>query len=302
MQDPYKSLGVARAATPDEIKNAYRALAKKFHPDLNPGNKEAEHKFKDINAAYEILGTPENRAKFDRGEWGMDEGTGTGAGGGQRRRAGPFYRDTQGSRYSYDFGEGFDESVFESLFGGRGKAGRDGFRVPGQDEAYRMEISLREAVLGGEREIQLPSGKRLAVRIPKGVFSGQKLRFTGQGGTGLGGGPPGDVYVELLLQADPRFALEGSALLHELSVPLDIAVLGGELPVPTPEGQVSLRIPPHSSSGRRLRIPGKGVFRKGDGARGDLLVVIRVALPDPMDAGLEQAVRDWKARREGRSP
>lgn len=307
MKDPYETLGVKKTSSADEIKNAYRNLAKKLHPDLNPGNKEAEHKFKDINAAYEILGTPENKAKFDRGEWGQAEGAP--GGGGQRRHNGPFYRDAPGGERYYDFGGGgggpggfgggFDETIFENLFrgGGGARRGAGGFQMPGNDETYRLEIDARDAVLGSERELQLPSGKRLSVKIPKGVVEGQKLRFAGQGGPGMGGGPNGDVYVELVLRADDRFHVEGASLVHDLPVPLDVAMLGGELPVPTPEGHVSLKIPPHSSSGRKLRIPGKGLFAKG-GKRGDLIVNVRVTLPEQPDPDLVAAVHAWKEKKD----
>jgi DnaJ-class molecular chaperone len=303
MQDPYATLGVKKTATADDIKNAYRGLAKKFHPDLNPGNKEAEHKFKDINAANEILSTKENRAKFDRGEWGQAEGAASSGGSGHRRHGGPFYRDTQGGERYQDFSGnagGFDESIFENLFrGGGSRRGASGFPMPGEDEAYRLEVEARDTIIGAERELQLPGGKRLSVKIPKGVVEGQKLRFAGQGGPGIGGGPNGDVYVEIALKVDDRFRAEGANLLHELSLPLDVAVLGGEIPVPTPEGQVSLKIPPYSSSGRRLRVPGKGLFAKG-GKRGDLLVSLSVELPDPMDPDLEAAIRAWRDKK-GRS-
>lgn len=285
MKDPYQTLGVSKSATAEEIKNAYRGLAKKFHPDLNPGNKTAEAQFKDISAAYEILGSPENRAKFDRGEWDM-QGAGAGAG---ASRGGPFYREAHrggGGRYHFDFGAGgFDESMFEELFGG----GARGPRRP-RDETYQMEVELRDAILGAEREIHLPSGKRLSVKIPHGSRSGQKLRFSGQGAGGV------DVFVELRVKEDPRFHLEGDTLVYSLNVPLAGAVLGREIPVPIPEGQVMLKIPPGSSSGRRFRIPGKGMPAKG--ARGDLIVEIRIALPETRDPQLEEAIRAWSEKKE----
>jgi DnaJ-class molecular chaperone len=185
-------LGLSQSATQDDIKNAYRKLAKKYHPDLNPGNKEAEAKFKEANQAYEMLGTPEQRAKYDRGE--MNEGPfgpqGAGAGQGFEGfgRRGPFYYETQSGpsdgRYSQffagDFGAGSEEDLFSSLFGGR----RARKPTKGEDTHYAMEIDFREAVLGGEREIQLPSGKRLRVKIPAGIETGKRLRFAGQGEAG----------------------------------------------------------------------------------------------------------------------
>lgn len=290
VHEPYKILGVSEKATADEIKNAYRALAKKFHPDLNPGDKTAEHKFKEVNAAYEILGDAEKRAQFDRGEWGDDHSA-------HRRHGGPFYRDTQGgAQYARGTSPGFDESIFENLFrGGARQRSAGGFSMPGEDEQYRLDLSLREAIEGGLRELQLPSGKRLSVKIPSGVFAGQRLRFAGQGGPGFGGGPAGDVYVELRLAPDERFVLEGASLRHDLSVPFDVALLGGEMNVPTPEGQVRLTVPPRTSSGRRLRVPGKGVFARG-GKRGDLLVQVMVSVPAQPDENLEAAVRAWRER------
>lgn len=285
--DPYKTLGVAKGDSQDEIKNAYRKLAKKFHPDLNPGNKEAEKRFKDIAAAYEIVGTPENRAKFDRGEWEGQESAGpTG------RRSGPFYRQAQqgaGGRYDFNF-EDLDPSMFEQMFGGRQGA------AAGRDELYQLEIDLRDSINGVEKEITLPSGKRLQVKIPKGIASGARLRFSGQGAPGLRGGPPGDVYVEILLREDPRFHREGKNLQFDLAVDLATAVLGGEARVPTPEGEVMLKVPKNSSSGRKIRIPGKGIFEKGDKARGDLVVQLRLVLPENIDEEFQQAVRSWRDR------
>lgn len=288
MKDPYQTLGVKKGDSADDIKNAYRKLAKKFHPDLNPGNKAAEHQFKEINSAYEILGDPKNREKFDKGEWDTGEQAGPPPGGGANRRSGPFYHQARGGG-RYDF-SGFDESMFEDLFGGQGFGGR---RAP-MHETYKMEIELRDSLLGAEREIHLPSGKRLSIKIPRGARTGQKLRFTGQGEGGV------DVYVELQVKADPRFTAEGNSLVYFLGVPLEVAVLGGELPVPTPEGQVSLKIPPGSSSGRRMRIPGKGQFGKGENVRGDLMVEIRVLLPEGRDPALEAAILSWKEKREAR--
>jgi DnaJ-class molecular chaperone len=294
--DPYKTLGVSTSASRDEIRNAYRALAKKFHPDLNPKDKAAEQKFKEINAAYEILGDPANRAKFDRGEWDT-EAAGAGP---HRRHEGPFYRETRGrgagARYASDFAHGFDEDIFADLF--RGRAGSEGITMPGADEHYRLELGLKEAVEGGERELQLPSGKRLAVKIPKGVVAGQKLRFAGQGGPGLGGGPAGDIFVELAIAPDERFQVDGSSLVHELTVPLEVALLGGAVEVPTPEGQIQLKVPAHTGGGRRLRVPGKGLPVRG-GKRGDLFVKVQIGLPN--DPSLDEAVRAWRDGGEGRA-
>ena len=227
-KSPYETLGVASSASQDEIKNAYRKLAKRFHPDLNPGSKEAEKHFKEINSAYEMIGTPEQKAKYDRGEFNeaMSEG-GPGPGYGGRRK-GPFYRETQqgGGRYTYSFGGGgggVDDDILSSIFGKMGGA-RGGFEgsvdIPGQDETYEMRIDFREAILGAEREITLPSGKRLRVKIPAGVEDGAKLRFAGQGGPGKGRGSPGDVYLQLRVQPSETFKRSGSDLETELPISL----------------------------------------------------------------------------------
>ena len=316
--DPYQVLGVAKTASQDEIKDAYRKLAKKLHPDLNPGNKNAEKKFKEVSVAYDRIGTPENRAKQDRGEF--DEVPPWGPGAGAQHRQGPFYYRTQGQgfdqdaqqgRYHFNFGGGgaggggdFDEDLFEQLFGAsagrargaRGGARRGDFKFPGEDTLYSMQVDLKDATLGAEREITLPSGKRLAVKIPSGVTSGTKLRFAGQGELSASGGPPGDAYVEIQVRDDPRFKRQGDELVLEQAVSLTQAVFGGEVRVPTLEGAVLLKIPPRSNSGTRLRIPRKGVYNRASASRGDEIVVLRIVLPDRIDPELEEALRQWQAR------
>ena len=278
-KNPYELLGVASSATQEEIKNAYRNLAKKLHPDLNPGNKSAEKKFKEINAAYELVGTPENRAKFDRGE--LDKA--------REQRQGPFYRETQceGGRYSQSFGE-MDDEFLRSIFGRM----RD---APGQDTLYRMDVDFKDAVLGAEHEITLPSGRRLRVKIPGGVDSGAKLRFAGLGSPGSGKAPPGDAYVELTVKPSSVFKREGRDLSTELPISFDEAILGAEVKVPTIDGSVLLKIPPGVSSGARLRVTGKGVTV--DGQRGDQFVVLKIMVPPGVDADLKQALESWNKRR-----
>jgi DnaJ-class molecular chaperone len=295
IKDPYQILGVARTASQDEIKNAYRDLAKRHHPDLNPGRKDAERMFKDISAAYELVGTPEKRARFDRGE------AAAAAAAAAARRGGPWYHPTQAgggeARYSSSFGaEGFDEELLRSIFGGGAGGGRRaaGPRA-GRDQLYRMDLELRDAALGGEREITLPGGRRLAVKIPAGVTDGMRLRFAGQGDPGAGGGPAGDAYVELHVRPDPRFRRSGDDIELELPISLPEAVLGGEARVPTLEGEVALRIPRHSNTGRRLRLAGKGVFSRATGRRGDQLVILKVVLPERVDPELEELVGKWAA-------
>ena len=294
---PYEILGVASSASQDEIKNAYRNLAKKLHPDLNPGNKDAEKKFKEINAAYELIGTPESRAKFDRGE--LDEAQGPSGAGRGRPGQGPFYHETQrdGGRYSQSFG-GMDDDLLRSIFGRMGGHGGEGSEFsgdfPGQDTLYRMDVDFKDAILGAEREITLPSGKRLRVKIPRGVDSGAKLRFAGLGAPGSGKAPPGDAYVELNVKPSALFRRDGRDLEVELPISFAEAVLGAEVKVPTIDGSVLLKIKPGVSSGTRLRVAGKGV-PMGD-KRGDQFVVLKILVPTSVDADLKQAMESWNKR------
>lgn len=281
---PYEILGVSSGASPDEIKNAYRNLAKKHHPDLNPGSKDAETRFKEINAAYELVGAPEARAKFDRGETEDPPDGGPTS----RPRQGPFYHQTQrgGGRYSQQF-SGMDEDILSSIFS-QG--------MPGRDELYQMEIDFADSVLGAEREIALPSGKKLRVRIPAGVESGTKLRFAGQGAKGGGEAPAGDAYVQLNVKPSPTFRRHGKDLEVDLPISLSEAVLGGQVRVPTIDGAVLLTIPANVSSGQRLRIPGKGVPSRGGGSRGDEYVLLKVIVPKVIDPEFKSAVEAWSKR------
>jgi DnaJ-class molecular chaperone len=292
--NPYDVLGVSKTASQDEIKTAYRKLARKYHPDFNPGKKEAESKFKDLSQAYELIGTPEARKKYDegppQGAHSWQDFAGRGA------NQGPFYystQDTPGARYSQSFN--FDSDLFESLFnqahsGGRPR-GHGNFRGGsdfGEDpfgaaeENYQMEIDLREAVLGGEREINLPTGRKLRVKIPPGVNEGSKLRFAakekGQN----------DVYVELKIRPDPAFTRNGDDVEIEVPVSLQEAVLGGEIQVPTLDGSVLLKIPKGVNSGTKLRVRGKGVPK-----RGDQFVRLKIVLPSEIDSQLEDAIKNW---------
>ncbi|HEX4922529.1 MAG TPA: J domain-containing protein [Bdellovibrionales bacterium] len=300
--NPYETLGVSKTASQDEIKAAYRKLAKKYHPDFNPGNKEAESKFKTINQAYELVGTPEARKKFDEGpkvDWEQFARE-QGAGGGR-----PYYYSTQGpgARYSYQFGGGGDggfglddellRNLFEQAQGFRGRGGNAGSFRGGSDfnedpfgaaqpEQYLMEIELRDAVLGGEREITLPSGRKLRVKIPAGVNDGQKLRFAAKEPN------QNDVYVELRVRPNEQFKRSGDDVETTLSISVPEAILGAEVPVPTLDGSVLLKIPKGVRTGTKLRVRGKGVPN-----RGDQLVTLNVVLPKAPDPKLEELARAW---------
>lgn len=286
MNDPYEALEVNKKASQEEIKKVYRRLAKKYHPDFNPGNKEAEKKFKTIQHAFDLIGTPEARAKWDKGE--TDEQMQTKYEESQKRgREKPFYYNTQdtGGRYSYSFGEDLGgEDFFESLFGGRGRT-QEGKRRR-KDEIYQMEVDFKEAAIGGEKVINLPSGKTLKVKIPAGIEEGMKLKFKDIGENG-------DVYVEIKVR--PMAGLKRSGLDIETEVPISFfeALLGGDIQVPTVEGPVMLKVPPGVSTGTRLRIRGKGA---GSGeSRGHQLVVLKIIMPKNVPPELSEEVKKLRS-------
>lgn len=294
--DPYQTLGVKKDATPEQIRAAYRKLAKKLHPDLNPGDKRAEEKFKELNAANDLLSDPEKRGKFDRGE--IDA---TGAEKPQQRyyrdyanaggpETGP-YRNASGFA---DFGDTSD--VFADLFGGGrpGTGGHGNFRMRGSDVHYRLEVDFLDAVNGATRQVTLADGKPIDVAIPAGMRDGQALRLKGKGEPGLGGAEPGDALIEIGVRPHRFFVRDGDDIRLDLPVSLRESVLGGKVPVPTPTGPVMATVPKWSSSGKVLRLKGRGVPRRG-GEKGDLYVTLRIVLPEAPDAALERAIADWEA-------
>ena len=293
MKNPYEVLGVKSDATQDEIKLAYRKLAKKHHPDLNPGSKTNEDRFKEISAAYELVGTPEQRAKFDNGDF---DDLNEQAAKQQRRPRGQYYTHTQGAdhaRYSQAF-EGMDDDFLSSIFGSA-RGGRASFSIPGEDLTFQMEIDFIESVMGAEKKFTLPNGKTLQSKIPAGITTGQKLRFQGQGAPGRGGAPSGDLYLEIIVKSSDQFKRVDKNIESTVPVNLAQALLGGELPVQTVDGNVLLKIPPHSNTGTRLRIRGKGVSSP-KGIRGDHIVELKVMLPEQPDPELDQFVKEWSSR------
>jgi DnaJ-class molecular chaperone len=300
--DPYTVLGVTKDASQDDIQKAYRKLAKKLHPDLNPGNKQAEEQFKEITAAYDLLGDADKRARFDRGE--ID------ASGAERPRQ-RYYRDfaEDGGETRYYTGDaGFEDlagrdDIFAEIFGRAGRGGGAGagagggrtFRMRGADAHYRLEIDFLDAVNGASKEIQLPDGAALKVTIPPGTRDGQILRLRGKGGPGIGGGAEGDALIEIAVAAHPIFTRKGDDIHLEQPIPLAEAVLGGKVQVPTPTGAVTATVPKWSNTGRVLRLKGRGVSRR-DGTRGDQYVTLKVMLPQTPDPELEQLIAEWNAR------
>lgn len=292
--DPYKELGVSRGASADEIKKAFRKLAKELHPDKNPGNTVADERFKRITAAFDLLGDKDKRAKFDRGEIDADG----------REQFRGFAGGARGGPGGNPFGQGgarpqgFENIDLDELFGGMfgggarpGGARAGGFASRGQDIKATLEISLEDSISGATRRIQFSDGRMLDVAIPKGASDGQTIRLKGQGAPGRGG-PAGDALIELKVAKHPAFTRDGADLMMDQPVALYDAVLGGKVPVRTPEGTVSMTIPAGSSSGKVLRLKGRGAF--ADGKRGDLLAKLMITLPEDSSelTKLAQAVRD----------
>jgi DnaJ-class molecular chaperone len=290
-RDPYEILGVKRDASQNDIRSAYRRRAKKLHPDLNPGNKQAERDFKDLSAAYEILRDEDKRRRFDSGE--IDS---TGAEQPERRYYRDFAEAGKGGAYenSGGFAESGDADIFAEFFSRRG---RRGFRMAGADVRYSMEIDFLEAVNGGTRQVTLSDGQTLEIRIPPGARDGQALRLRGKGGAGEGGAEAGDALIELHVHPHSFFRREGDNIRLELPITLSEAVLGGKLRVPTPAGPVVATVPENSSSGRTLRVKGKGVARQ-NGSRGDVYATLKIVLPQSPDAELKTFVAGWSAGKE----
>jgi DnaJ-class molecular chaperone len=287
MKDPYDALGVERTASLEDIRKAYRRLAKKLHPDLNPGNREAEERFKEVAGAYDILSDKDKRQRYDDGE--ID------ATGAERPRQ-RFYRDyapESDSRYSSssgfaDFAES-DDILAEFL---RQQAhARANMRGP--DLSYRLPVDFLDAVNGGTMRLDLPQGGTLDVKIPPGIEEGQVLRLRGKGGPGLGTGGAGDALVEISIKPHRFFKREGDDIHVEVPVSLSEAVAGGRINVPTPSGPVTMTVPKHSNTGTVLRLRGKGVAKPG-GGNGDEFVKLKVMLPDPPDAALDAFVSSWE--------
>jgi curved DNA-binding protein len=296
-RDLYGILGVSKTASDKEIRQAYRKLARKYHPDLNPNDKQAEERFKEIGRAYEVLSDADKRKKYDR--WGHNwerieqaeragatAGAGFGGAGGFGSGPGGFRWTTTGTDAGFD-----DEllgGLFDQLLRGSGRAGggrgRGAPQMPGEDYDHATEVTLEEAFAGTTRTIQIqePSGetKTIEVKIPAGVTDGSRVRVAGKGSQGIGGGRPGDLYLVVSIRPHPRFTRDGNDLSVAVDVPLYAALLGGEVAVPTPKGnRLALTVPPETQNGQRFRLGGQGMPRLGDSERGDLYAEVRVVVP-----------------------
>jgi len=310
-EDLYAILGVSRSASDDDIRKAYRKLAKECHPDLHPGDKKAEEKFKRISAAYDILGDPDKRKRYDRGEIDSrgeetpharyqhyaDAGAGAGMGGFGGRKYANFGGGGMGG------GAGFEDisDLFADLFGGGGAraggmGGMGGMGAGGGgDVRYRMTVGFTEAAAGARKRVTMPDGKTLNISVPAGLRDGQTLRLKGQGEQDPRTGQAGDAYVEVSVESHPHFTRDGDDVYVTVSVTPGEALGGARISVPTVTGDVSLTVPKGSNTGRRLRLKGKGIQRPGARA-GNQYVTLQVVLPDEPDEALVNCVTEWEKK------
>ena len=313
MRDPYEVLGVQRGASAAAIKSAYRKLAKKHHPDNNQKDPKAAERFSEVNTANEILGDEDKRKQFDRGEIDADgkprfQGfPGGGRAGAGARNAGfeHAFRGGPGAQQGFGGGGAGFEDILNSMFGGaqaRGaRGGPQGFEfegggfggAPDLDLSVAMTVTLEEAVKGAEKRVRLPSGKELNVKVPAGVTSGQQIRLKGQGESAPGH-RPGDLMITVSIAPHAFFKVDGNDLRVDLPITLYEAVLGAKVRAPTLTGAVELSIPKNTSSGRVLRLKGKGLPQAG-GSAGDLYFTTRIMLPDGHDAELEALMEKWRS-------
>lgn len=306
--DPYKALGLTKSASDQDIKKAYRKLARTCHPDLNPDDAKAEAKFKAASAAYDLLKDTETRARFDRGE--IDA---TGAEQQPKQQQRQYYREyaeAPGNPYRSaqrpdDFGDTSD--IFAEFLrqrAGEGaqysrQYGQQGFQARGGDSRFVLEVSFLDAANGAKTQIQLPGGASLEVTIPQGVADGQTIRLRGKGMPGQGGGPSGDALVSLTVRPHSLFRREGDDIVITLPITLDEAVLGGKIATPTISGMVNLNIPKGASSGQTLRLRGRGIKAVGgkeQGERGDQRVELSIVSPPKVDDELTSFMQEWRKK------
>lgn len=295
-KDYYSVLGLDKKASKEDIKKAYRKLAVKYHPDKNPDDKEAEARFKEVSEAYAVLSDPEKKKQYDQfGEDGFH----------QRFSQEDIFRNANFEEIFREFGFGGGEDIFSHLFGGLGGQ-RSGHRtvrqrpVKGQDYLMRIAIPFRQAILGGERRIELDRDgvpEQIKVRIPVGVDPGQKLRISGKGGASPTGGPPGDLLLEIQVTPDQRFWREGRDLMHKVKIPFTDACLGTTVEVPTLEETKRIKIKPGTQNGSKIRLRGYGVPGRAGQQAGDLYTIIEITVPKHLTE--EQQILLEKLRESG---
>lgn len=292
MRSPYEILGVDAKASSDDIRKAYRKLAKECHPDLHPGDTKAENRFKEISGAYDLLSDAEKRRRFDAGEIDAE---------GNERPEQQFYRayadGDQGAKYARYGGEGGYEDmsdIFADLFrGAQGGRGGEGMKFRGGDISYNLDVSFLDAALGTKKRATMADGKTLDISIPEGLKDRQTLRLRGKGMPGINGGPPGDAYIEVHIQPHGLFTRKDNNIHMTLPVTLGEAVLGGKVKVPTISGTVEMTVPKGSNTGATLRLKGRGILDPKSGQRGDQYVRLEVVLPDKPDAALQTFAESW---------
>lgn len=298
--DPYAALGLTKAATADEIKKAYRKIARTDHPDLNPDDASAEVRFKDAGRSYDLLKDPEQRRRFDAGE--ID------ATGAEQAPRGYYHEEARTAQNPYTqsrgpqsrqssggnpFGDGFDAEDFFAQFARRGGGSGEGSGdIPGQDAQYRLEVPFLDAANGTKTRITLPNGAALEVAIPEGARDGQTLRLRGKGQLGFGTGKPGDAYITLQVTPHPDFEHDGDDIVTVLDIAIDEAILGGKVRAQTIAGAVNVNVPPGASSGQTLRLKGRGL--KGRSNRGDQRITLRIVTPSSIDEELKHFMEEWR--------
>lgn len=298
--DYYKILGIDKKSSADQIKKAYRKLARKYHPDVNPGDKQAEKKFKEINEANEVLSHPQNREKYDKYGENWKHGEEYEKAQQQQRQ----YQSQQGGSYSdfggADFGEGADFSdFFQSMFGGGGGFGQSSRgsasgKFKGQDVSAELNLHLRDAAKTHQQTFDI-NGKKVRITIPAGVADGQKIKLKGHGNPGVNGGPNGDLFITFNIKDDAHFKRNGDDLTSDVEIDFYTAILGGEVPIKTLDGSVHLKVKPETANGTKVRLKGKGfpIYKK-EGEFGDLFVTYKIKIPTNLTAKEKELFQQLK--------